>query len=102
MPFLTSSPTDFFSANGDLQVTESQRCEAITLFYPSAQQAALACVNAFGTTDFGEDLKQVTVPTLVIHGDADATVPFVGGGQRTHRAMGHSLVGAGQRCAARL
>ena len=88
--FFDQFATDFFSANGDLQVTESQRCEAITLFHQSAQQAALACMNAFGTTDFREDLKQVTVPTLVIHGDADAIVPFAGAGQRTHRAVGHS------------
>jgi pimeloyl-ACP methyl ester carboxylesterase len=32
----------------------------------------------------------VTVPTLVIHGDADAIVPFEGSGQRTHRAVPHS------------
>jgi non-heme chloroperoxidase len=32
----------------------------------------------------------VTVPTLVIHGDADGIVPFEGSGQRTHRAIKHS------------
>ena len=31
--------------------------------------------DSFSTTDFRADLKQVTVPTLVIHGDADAIVP---------------------------
>jgi non-heme chloroperoxidase len=30
------------------------------------------------------------VPTLVIHGDADAIVPLEGSGQRTHRAVPHS------------
>jgi len=30
------------------------------------------------------------VPTLVIHGDADAIVPIAGSGQRTHRAIAHS------------
>jgi pimeloyl-ACP methyl ester carboxylesterase len=30
------------------------------------------------------------VPTLVIHGDADATVPFEGSGRRTHKAIPHS------------
>ena len=47
-------------------------------------------MDLFGTTDFREDLKKVTVPTLVIHGDADAIVPFEGSGQRTHRAVPHS------------
>ena len=81
---------NFFSANGALQVTESQRSEAIALCQQSAQHAALACMDSFGTTDFREDLKKVTVPTLVIHGEADAIVPIEGSGQRTHRAVLHS------------
>lgn len=81
---------DFFSANGALQVTAAQRGEAVALCNQSAQHAALACMESFGTTDFREDLKKVSVPTLVIHGDADAIVPFTGSGQRTHRAVPHS------------
>ncbi|MGB0126223.1 MAG: alpha/beta hydrolase [Rhodocyclaceae bacterium] len=81
---------DFFSANGALQVTEVQRGEALALCNQSAQHAALACMDSFGTTDFREDLKKVTVPTLVIHGEADAIVPLEGSGQRTHRAVPHS------------
>jgi non-heme chloroperoxidase len=81
---------DFFSANGTLQVTEPQRQAAIELCLQSAQHAALACMDSFGTTDFRGDLKMVTVPTLVIHGDADAIVPIAGSGQRTHRAVKHS------------
>ena len=81
---------DFFSAHGVLQVTEAQRGDALALCHQSAQHAALACMDSFGTTDFREDLKQIKVPTLVIHGDADATVPIEGSGQRTHRAVLHS------------
>jgi len=47
-------------------------------------------MDAFGTTDFREDLKKVTVPTLVIHGEADALVAIEGSGLRTHRAVVHS------------
>jgi pimeloyl-ACP methyl ester carboxylesterase len=81
---------DFFSANGKLQVTESQRGEAIALCLQSAQHAALACMDSFSTTDFRKDLTKVKVPTLVIHGEADAIVPFESSGQRTHRAVLHS------------
>ncbi len=81
---------NFFSAHGALLVTEAQRSAAIALCQQSAQHAALACMDAFATTDFREDLKKVTVPTLVIHGDADAIVPIEGSGQRTHRAITHS------------
>lgn len=81
---------DFFSAHGALQVTDTQRDEAIALCHQSAPHAALACMDSFGTTDFREDLKKVNVPTLVIHGDADAVVPIEGSGLRTHRALPHS------------
>lgn len=88
--FFDQFTEDFFSANGVLQVTESQRGEALAMCQQSAQQAALACMDAFVTTDFREDLKRVTVPTLVLHGEADAIVPIEGAGQRTHRAVRHS------------
>nr|WP_315427951.1 alpha/beta hydrolase [uncultured Albidiferax sp.] len=81
---------DFFSAHGVLQVTESQRSDAIALCHQSAPHAALACMEAFGTTDFREDLKRVTVPTLVLHGEADAVVPIEGSGLRTHHTVRHS------------
>ena len=80
----------FFSAHGVLQVSESQRRDALALCEQSAQHAALACMESFATTDFRADLKQLKLPTLVIHGDSDAVVPFEGSGQRTHRAVSHS------------
>ena len=39
-------------------------------------KATLDCAEAFSSTDFRPDLKAVTVPTLIIHGTADATVPI--------------------------
>ena len=88
--FFDAFTKNFFSANGLLQVTESQRNAAVAVCHQSAQHAALACMDAFSTTDFREDLKKVTMPTLVIHGDADAIVPLAGSGQRTHHAIPHS------------
>ncbi|MCP1470924.1 non-heme chloroperoxidase [Sphingobium sp. OAS761] len=38
--------------------------------------ATIACVDAFGRTDFRPDLPGFTIPTLVIHGTADKTVPI--------------------------
>jgi pimeloyl-ACP methyl ester carboxylesterase len=88
--FFDEFTNNFFSAHGVLQVSALQRSEAIALCNQSAPHAALACMDAFGMTDFREDLTKVTVPTLVIHGDADAVVPFEGSGLRTHRAIAHS------------
>ncbi|MCA9836264.1 MAG: alpha/beta hydrolase [Trueperaceae bacterium] len=39
-------------------------------------KATLACADAFATTDFRPDLKAFKVPTLIIHGTADQTVPI--------------------------
>ena len=50
-------------------------------------------MKAFATTDFRDDLPKVTVPTLVLHGAGDGTVPFEGSGARTHYAIeGSDLV----------
>jgi non-heme chloroperoxidase len=34
------------------------------------------CIKAFSETDFTEDLKAITVPTLVMHGTDDQIVPY--------------------------
>jgi non-heme chloroperoxidase len=33
-------------------------------------------IAAFSQTDFTEDLKKITVPVLVMHGDDDQIVPY--------------------------
>ena len=85
--------TAFFTAGDDLKVSEEQRQDAVAHGQQSDQEAALGCMEAFATTDFRDDLTSVTVPTLVIHGDSDGTVPFEGSGKRTHEAIeGSELV----------
>jgi non-heme chloroperoxidase len=43
--------------------------------------AAYFCIKAFSETDQTGDLKQIDVPTLIIHGDDDQIVPFATAGQ---------------------
>lgn len=92
----------FFTAGDDLKVSEDQRRDALALCKQSDQEAALGCMEAFGTTDFREDLRRIDVPTLVIHGDSDGIVPFEGSGRRTHEAVANSelvvLEGAPHGC----
>ena len=91
--FFDTFTTDFFSVDGALKVSEAERQAAIALCLQSDQAAALGCMKAFGTTDFREDLSEVTVPTLVMHGAGDGIVPFAGSGARTHYAIeGSELV----------
>ena len=90
--FFDEFTTNFFSANGELKVAEEKRQEAIAIAQQSDQEAALQCMDAWGT-DFRNDVAAITVPTLVIHGDADVIVPFEGSGRRTHDAVeGSELV----------
>jgi non-heme chloroperoxidase len=39
-------------------------------------KAGYDCIKAFSETDFTEDLKNIDVPVLVIHGDDDQIVPY--------------------------
>ncbi|MGI4788595.1 MAG: alpha/beta fold hydrolase [Janthinobacterium lividum] len=50
-------------------------------------KATLACAEAFGTTDFRPDLAAFTVPTLIIHGTADQTVPIDATGRAAAKAI---------------
>jgi peroxiredoxin len=52
--------------------------------------ATQQCIVAFGTTDFRDDLKRITVPTLVAHGDEDQIVPFDVSGKRSHEMIAGS------------
>lgn len=100
--FFDGFTTAFFSADDRLLVTEEQRQEALALCKQSDQDAALGCMDAWASTDFRGDLTKISVPTLVIHGDSDGTVPYVGSGKRTHEAVDNSelvvLEGAPHGC----
>jgi len=100
--FYDQFTTQFFSVDGKLQVSEDERQEALAQAGQADKKAALACMASFGTTDFRADLPHVTVPTLVLHGDGDGTVPFEGSGKRTHEAVPqsqlHVILGAPHGC----
>lgn len=88
--FLDEFITGFFSAGESLKVTEDQRQDTLALAHESDQQAALAAMDAWATTDFRRDLDAVTVPALVVHGDSDGTVPAEGSAERSHAQLADS------------
>src|ERR1700690_2451725 len=58
----------------------------------ASPKGSLDCVTAW-LTDFRKDLASFTVPTLVVHGDADRIVPLAASAKRTHEAIkGSQLV----------
>jgi non-heme chloroperoxidase len=48
------------------------------------------CAIAFSSTDFRKDVSAITVPTLIIHGDDDKTVPIEVSGNRTAAMLPNS------------
>jgi non-heme chloroperoxidase len=63
-------------------------------FFQSAMMAGLhptlACAKAFSTTDFRPDLASFTVPTLIIHGTSDQTVPIDTSARQAARHIPHA------------
>src|SRR5208282_933461 len=52
----------------------------------ASPKGSLDCVSAW-LTDFRKDLATFTVPTLVVHGDADRIVPLAASAQRVHELV---------------
>jgi pimeloyl-ACP methyl ester carboxylesterase len=68
-------------------VTEEQRQEWLRLAGAARDEALVGCIDAFSRTDFRKDLESFNLPTLVIHGDSDAIVPFEVSGKRTAESV---------------
>ncbi len=56
----------------------------------SSPKATVDCVRSFSETDFRDDVKKITVPVLIIHGDADKTVPINVSGNKTAVLLPHA------------
>lgn len=56
----------------------------------AAPRATQQCAIAFAQTDFRNDVEAVSVPTLIIHGDDDKTVPVEVSSERTARMIPES------------
>ena len=70
-----SSP--FYGANKEgAKVSQGLRDSFWLQGMQAGFKAVYDCIKAYSETDFTEDLKKITVPTLIIHGDADQVVPI--------------------------
>jgi len=50
----------------------------------------LDSIKAFSETDFSEDLRKFTIPTLIIHGDDDQIVPIDAAGRASKKLVPHA------------
>ena len=75
--FLASFGKTFFGAGMlNFTVTNEILTWAENTAMLASPKATIDCVRAFSETDFRGDMGAFKVPTLIIHGDADATVPI--------------------------
>ncbi len=90
LAFLDEFTTGFFTAGERLMVSQAQREYARDIAAFASPKGTLDCITAFGRTDFRGDVAKIDVPTLVIHGDSDAIVPFEISGKRSAEAIAGS------------
>lgn len=94
LAFLDGFVEAFYTPAGGIRskelVSEAQHAYALQIAALASPRATLACIAAFGETDFRADVAAVSVPTLVVHGSADQVVPFAVSGERSHKAIAGS------------
>ncbi|WP_245152373.1 alpha/beta fold hydrolase [Allopusillimonas soli] len=74
--FYWSFPIPFYGFNrAGAPVSEPIRTNWWRQGMMGGAKAQYDCIEAFSETNFTEDLKKITVPTLVMHGDDDQIVP---------------------------
>ncbi|MFZ2869322.1 MAG: alpha/beta hydrolase [Zavarzinia sp.] len=57
----------------------------------AGHKSAYDSIKAFSETDMREDLKRVTVPTLIVHGDDDQIVPIDAAGRAAAEIVKHAV-----------
>ena len=84
---------DFFGVSMISHPTSSEMLEwARSVSMQASLKATLACAKAFATTDFRPDLAAFKVPTLIIHGAEDKTVPIDAAGRAAAKGIANSTL----------
>src|SRR5690606_12044818 len=74
--FLESFFNDFFGVNlVNKPVSKAMLEYQMSIALTASPIATKQCVKAFSETDFRDDLANISVPTLIVHGDAHKIVP---------------------------
>jgi non-heme chloroperoxidase len=87
--FFTGFFKKFFGAGSDAdsRVSPELLAWAQGIAMQSSLKATLACLKSFSTTDFRGDLAAFKVPTLIIHGTKDQTVPIEASSRLTAKGI---------------
>ena len=89
--FLTGFGKQFFGAGMlNPSVSNAFLDWARDLCLQASPKATLDCVRSFSQTDFRKEMREINVPTLIIHGDADKIVPMGASGEEAARLVPNS------------
>lgn len=80
--FIADFSSAFYGIDKGQKVSDGVLTQTLNVALLASLKGTVDCVTAFSETDFRADLAKVDVPTLVIHGDGDAIVPFEITGKR--------------------
>lgn len=69
------------------KVSQEMLDTSLTVAMQASPRATIECAKAFGTTDFRQDMAAFTIPTLIIHGTADKTVPIDASGRQSAKLV---------------
>ena len=73
-------------------VTDAFLDNNLTRTMNSSPIATVECAKSFGFTDFRNDVLSINVPTLIIHGEADKTVPIEASAQQSARLIPNAIL----------
>ena len=86
--FMEGFNKDFFGVSLiNHPVSDAFLANSLTRVMDSSPIATLQCAISFSSTDFRQDILKIHVPTLVIHGDADKTVPIKATGEQSAKLI---------------
>jgi non-heme chloroperoxidase len=84
---------DFFGVNMLSHPVSAELLEwARSVSLQASLKATLACAKSFASTDFRPDLAAFKVPTLIIHGTDDKTVPIDAAGRVAVKGIAHATL----------
>ncbi|WP_222871115.1 alpha/beta fold hydrolase [Nonomuraea sp. PA05] len=92
IPMLDDVLLRFFAVDGQSALDEQTRLYLLRIAADASPQATAQSLAAWSSADPAVDLPRVTVPTLIVQGEADAFVPPQDSGARLERAIGGSAL----------
>jgi non-heme chloroperoxidase len=91
--YLAASAAPFFGVGlPNISVSPEMMQWGVGLALQTSPKATIDMVRAFSETDFRSDIHALTIPTLIVHGDADTNAPIDITGRKTAQLIAGSQI----------